>query len=250
LLSVVVPAYNEAGRLGESLVALRDGLTAQSRPWEIVVANDGSADETAAIADAFAATEPRVRVLHLPHRGKGSAVKAGLLAARGTHCFMCDADLSMPVSGIAAFFEPALGQYDVAIGTREGMAARRIGEPYLRHVMGRWFNAVVQWLALSGVNDSQCGFKMFTRSAVEKIFPLVTVDGWAFDLEVLVIARMHGLRVVEVPIEWHYRSLSRVRLLRDGAAMILELLRIRARARRGAYDPSGRRRAASRRPRT
>jgi dolichyl-phosphate beta-glucosyltransferase len=201
-----------------------------------VIANDGSVDGTSAIADAFARTESRVRVLDLPHRGKGAAVKAGLLAAHGAHRFMCDADLSMPVSGIASFFNRSLGGYDIAIGTREGLSARRIGEPYHRHLMGRLFNGAVQRLALSGVNDSQCGFKMFTRDAVEAIFPLVRVDGWAFDLEVLVIARIQQLRVVEVPIEWHYRSQSRVRLLRDGAGMLRELLQIRRRARQGVYD--------------
>ena len=235
LLSIVVPAYNEAGRLSASLTALREGLGAQPRAWEIVVANDGSTDATAEIANAVTASEPRVRVLSLPHRGKGAAVKAGLLAARGEYRFMCDADLSMPVSGIAAFLDPSLGRFDIAIGTREGVQARRIGEPYHRHLMGRLFNGAVQRLALSGVNDSQCGFKMFTREAVEAIFPLVTVDGWAFDLEVLLIARTQGRRVVEVPIEWHYRSLSRVRMVRDGIGMLAELVRIRRRARRGLY---------------
>jgi dolichyl-phosphate beta-glucosyltransferase len=237
-LSVVVPAYNEAARLDASLDALRVGLGAQPRSWEILVVDDGSVDSTAQIAEAFAKTEPRVRVHRRPHLGKGAAVKAGLLAARGAHCFMCDADLSMPVSELVKFFDPKIGDYDVAIGTREGFAARRIGEPQHRHVMGRLFNAVVQRAALPGIEDSQCGFKMFTRAAVQSVFPLVSVDGWAFDLEVLLIARAQRLRVVQVPIEWHYRPQSRVRLLRDGIGMLRELFRLRGRARRGEYDRS------------
>jgi len=236
-LSIVVPAFNEAGRLESSLDALRVGLDAQKRCWEIIVVDDGSGDGTGDIAEAFARTEPRVRVLRRPHLGKGGAVKAGLLAARGGRCFMCDADLSMPVSDLAKFFEPAVGDYDVAIGSREGVTARRIGEPQRRHLMGRLFNVAVQHAALPGIEDSQCGFKMFTRAAVQSIFPLVTVDGWAFDLEVLIIARAQRLRIVQIPIEWHYRPLSRVRMLRDGIGMVRELFRLRARARRGEYSP-------------
>ena len=132
--------------------------------------------------------------------------------------------------------------FDVAIGSREGHGARRVGEPLIRHLAGRVFNYAVQQLTVRGIEDTQCGFKMFTASAVEAIFPLVQVDGWAFDIEVLCIARARGLRIVEVPIEWHYGRQSQLNLLRDGVAMFRELLRIRSRARSGAYDP----RAASR----
>jgi dolichyl-phosphate beta-glucosyltransferase len=124
----------------------------------------------------------------------------------------------------------------VAIGSREGAGARRVGEPLTRHLAGRAFNTLVRWLLVPGIQDTQCGFKMFTADAVDAVFPHVTVDGWAFDLEALVIARRKGLRIREVPIEWHYREASHLRMLRDGAGMFCELLRIRARARRGAYD--------------
>ena len=170
-----------------------------------------------------------------PHRGKGGAVKAGLLAATAPFRFICDADLSMPVSELPRFLPPQIGQFDVAIGSREGHGARRIGEPLVRHVAGRVFNYVVQTLSIKGIEDTQCGFKMFTGSAVEAIFPLVHVDGWAFDIEVLCIARARGFRIVEVPIEWHYRRESQLNLLRDGVSMLKELIRIRARAARGEY---------------
>jgi dolichyl-phosphate beta-glucosyltransferase len=148
---------------------------------------------------------------------------------------MCDADLSMPIEELDRFQTPLAAGYDIAIGTREGHAARRFEEPAYRHWTGRVFNLAVQRLVLPGIEDSQCGFKMFTRAAVEDIFPLVTIDGWAFDVEVLTIARAQRLRIVEVPIEWHYRAESQVSMLRDGAGMLRELLRIRLRALTGKY---------------
>ena len=234
-LSIVIPAFNEERRLAATLEALRDHLKRQPWDWEIRVVDDGSGDDTARIADAFAAGEPRVVVQREPHRGKGGAVKAGLMAARGMYRFICDADLSMPVAELRRFLPPAATGFDIAIGSREGVAARRVGEPAFRHLLGRIFNRIVQWLTLPGIEDSQCGFKMFTESAVASIFPLVTVDGWAFDVEVLTIAREQRLRVIEVPIEWHYRKESRLSMLRDGARMLGELVRIRIRGLRGAY---------------
>jgi dolichyl-phosphate beta-glucosyltransferase len=164
-----------------------------------------------------------------------------MLAATAGFRFICDADLSMPVTELPRFLPPELTGADVAIATREGIGARRVGEPLIRHLAGRAFNYLVQRLAVSGIEDTQCGFKMFTASATAAIFPLVEVDGWAFDIEVLAVARAQKRRIVEVPIEWHYRRDSQLRLLRDGVAMFGELVRISARARRGAYDNRERR---------
>jgi len=239
-LSVIVPAFNEERRIAATLGTLGDYLRQQPWNWEIRLIDDGSLDQTARIGDSFAAAEPRVIVQREPHRGKGGAVKAGLVAARGAYRFMCDADLSMPVREIPRFLPPVATGFDLAIGIREGATAKRIGEPVHRHLMGRLFNVAVQRLALPGIEDSQCGFKMFTAAAVASIFPRVTVEGWAFDLEVLIIAREQRLRIIEVPIEWHYRDESQVAMLRDGFGMLRELLNVRARAARGAYrrDPS------------
>ena len=234
-LSIVVPAYNEERRLAATLETLCDYLSRQPWDWEVRVVDDGSGDGTAGIAEAFAAVEPRVVAQREPHRGKGGAVRAGLLAAGSQYRFICDADLSMPIAELPRFLPPEAGEFDIAIGTREGAAARRVGEPIYRHLMGRLFNHIVRWIALPGIHDSQCGFKMFTAGAVAAVFPLVTVDGWAFDVEVLTIARAKGLRVREVPIEWHYRADSRLSMLRDGFGMFRELLRIRARAVSGRY---------------
>jgi dolichyl-phosphate beta-glucosyltransferase len=234
-LSIVVPAYNEERRLSSTLEALCSYLRQQSWTWEIRVIDDGSQDGTIAIAESFATREPHVVVQKEPHRGKGGAVKAGLMAARGDYRFICDADLSMPVAELRRFLPPVAPDFDVAIGSREGKLARRVGEPAYRHLMGRLFNYLVQRLALPGIEDSQCGFKMFTAEAVARIFPLTTVDGWAFDVEVLTIARELKLAIVEIPIEWHFREESRLSMLHDGWRMLMEIGKIRARRLRGVY---------------
>lgn len=234
-VSIVIPAYNEERRLDTTLLAVTSYLREQPWDWEVRVVDDGSADGTVAIATRHAASEPRVVVQSEPHRGKGGAVRAGLTAARGEFRFICDADLSMPIGELSRFLPPVAPAFDVAIGSREGRLARRVGEPAYRHLMGRLFNGGVQLLVLPGIEDSQCGFKMFTASAVEAIFPHVTVDGWAFDVEVLAVARARGLRIAEVPIEWHYRAESRLSMMRDGWQMLKELIRIRLRAASGRY---------------
>jgi len=236
-VSIVIPAFNEERRLGASLEAVTAFLHTQPWDWEVRVVDDGSSDGTVAVVETFGSRDRRVVVQREPHRGKGGAVKAGLMAARAHYRFICDADLSMPIGEVVRFLPPQAGRFDVAIGSREGMKARRVGEPMYRHLMGRLFNRGVQWLVLPGIEDSQCGFKMFTANAVNSIFPLVTVDGWAFDVEVLAVARSQRLRVLEIPIEWHYRAESRLNMMRDGWEMVQELIRIRLRAARGAYRP-------------
>jgi dolichyl-phosphate beta-glucosyltransferase len=235
-VSIVVPAYNEEKRLEATLESLAGFLSRQPWDWEVRVVDDGSLDGTCRVVEARAAATPHIVLQREPHRGKGGAVKAGLMAATAQFRFICDADLSMPVTELPRFLPPQLTSFDVAIGSREGHGARRIGEPLRRHVAGRIFNYVVQQLTVPGIEDTQCGFKMFTAEAVSAIFPLVSVDGWAFDIEVLCIARAKGLRIVEVPIEWHYRRESQLSLVRDGIRMLREMLAIRSRARRGAYD--------------
>lgn len=235
-LSVVVPAYNEEARLAATLSRLADYLGSHSWDWEIRVVDDGSTDRTCAVVEQRERACERIVLQREPHRGKGGAVKAGLLAATARFRFICDADLSMPVTELPRFLPPALDGFDIAIGTREGHGARRVGEPMLRHLAGRAFNYAVQRLMVPGIEDTQCGFKMFTARAVDAIFPLVRVEGWAFDIEVLYIARQRGLKILEVPIEWHYRRESQVSLVRDGAGMFRELLRIRRRAARGEYE--------------
>lgn len=235
-LTIVIPAFNEQERIGGTVQVLADYLSARPWTWEIRVVDDGSSDDTAGVVTELGRRVPGIVLQREPHRGKGGAVKAGMLApGGGAFRFLCDADLAMPADELTRFLPPALADFDVAIGSREGHGARRVGEPLVRHLMGRTFNYAVQRAILPGIEDTQCGFKMFTAPAAEAIFPRVTVNGWAFDIEVLYLARLLGLRTVEVPIEWHYRAESQVSMIRDSAGMLREVLRIRARARRGEY---------------
>lgn len=229
-VSIVIPAYNEASRLPATLDEVLAYLQQTPWDWRIRIVDDGSTDETPAVAERYQHADPRVVLQREPHGGKGAAVKAGLLASTSEYRFICDADLSMPIREVERFLPPHVTNADIVIATREGAGARRVGEPVRRHLVGRMFNALVQWLLLPGLEDTQCGFKMFTARAVERVFPLVTVNGWSFDIEALYLARRQGLRIVEVPIEWHYRAESRLNVLRDGPAMFAELLRIRRRA--------------------
>ena len=235
-LSIVIPAYNESRRIDLTLDELRGALPALGLTWEVRVVDDGSTDDTAARVEAAARSDDRIVLQREPHRGKGGAVRAGLVAAAGERRFMCDADLSMPIAELPRFLTLVPAQADIAIGSREGIGARRVGEPAHRHWMGRLFNTLVRHGALGGISDTQCGFKLFSRQAVDQIFPRTTIDGWAFDIEVLSIARHRGLRIVEVPIEWHYREHSRVSLLRDSVRMARDVLRVRANMLKGRYE--------------
>jgi dolichyl-phosphate beta-glucosyltransferase len=234
-LSVIIPAYNEERGVRGTLRLLSAYLAAREWQWEVRVVDDGSTDGTRQIVEEFSRSEPRVVLQAEPHRGKGGAVRAGMLASRAAYRFMCDADLSMPVREIDRFMPPAFDT-DVAIGSREGIGARRVGEPLFRHVAGRVFNSLVRFSTIRDIQDTQCGFKMFSAAAAQTIFPRVTVEGWAFDIEVLYLARLHNLRVREIPIEWHFRADSRLRMGRDSITMLREVMRVRRRARRGDYS--------------
>jgi dolichyl-phosphate beta-glucosyltransferase len=234
-LSIVVPAYNEAARIGDTLETLRTDVPRLVPDCEIRVVDDGSGDETAAIVGEIARRDARVVLQREPHRGKGGTVKAGMLAASGDLRFMCDADLSMPVEELRRFLDAVPGRCDIAIGSREGLGARRVGEPPHRHLLGRVFNSAVKGAVLPGIDDTQCGFKLFTAEAVEQVFPRTTIEGWAFDVEVLYIARRSNLRILELPIEWHYREQSRVSAIRDSFLMLRDVMTIRRNDARGVY---------------
>lgn len=242
-LSIIIPAYNEERRLPPTLVKIVGYLRQQSYASEVLVVENGSTDQTSQVVSRFVDEHStpddklvRVKLLHsLP--GKGAAVKHGMLNACGEYRFICDADLAMPIEEIGKFLPPALkrGGFDIAIASREIEGAVRFQEPEYRHIMGRVFNWLVRLLAVPGIQDTQCGFKMFTSEAAEIIFPLQRIDGWGFDVEVLYIARRHRLKLVEIPIHWYYQTDSRVRPVRDTVSMLRELLKIRRNGRRGLY---------------
>jgi glycosyltransferase involved in cell wall biosynthesis len=236
-LSLVIPAYNEEARLPLTLPGVLAHLRRASYTWEVRVVDDGSADGTCDYVERFAAEndEPRFILQREPHRGKGGAVRAGMLASKARWRFLCDADFSMPVHEIERFLPPYLSGYDLAIGTREGVGAQRVGEPWNRHFMGRVFNGIIRGLLVDGLDDTQCGFKCFSGEAADLLFPQQTIDGFAFDVELLHLARKAGLEIVEVPITWHYDEVSKVHPFRDTKRMLVEVLRIRSNDRQGKY---------------
>jgi dolichyl-phosphate beta-glucosyltransferase len=238
-LSLVIPAYNEADRVGRTIEDLLAELPSFGFAYEIRVVDDGSEDHTAQVVEQLERVDDRIVLQREPHRGKGGALRAGLLAARGALRFMCDADLSMPPREIHRFVSLVPHECDIAIGTREGPGARRVNEPIYRHAMGRAFNALVRHGLIPDLHDTQCGFKLFTARAIDAVLPITTIEGWTFDLEVLFVARLQGWRIREVPIEWHYHEQSRVSMVRDPWRMIRDLWQIRTNGRSGVYGRPG-----------
>jgi dolichyl-phosphate beta-glucosyltransferase len=237
-LSVVVPAYNEETAIGPCLDALRDHLDRLRLSWEVVVVDDGSSDGTGAVVAQHAAADPRVRLIRGGRAGKGGAIRRGALAARGAWMFMADADLAMPLDNLDRFLRSVSGVTapHVVIGSREGPGAQRVGEHPARHAIGRIFNRWVRLLVLPGLVDTQCGFKLFSATAAEALFPRLTIDGFAFDVELLVLARRAGFQIQETGIVWRGRPDSRVAVGR-GAAAFGDVLRIWWNARTGRYGP-------------
>ncbi len=225
-LSIILPALNEADRLPSTLEKIDSFLQSQTYTAEVIVVENGSQDNTLEIAEGYARRFPYLRVIHEEKRGKGRAVRSGMLQAKGEYRFICDADLSMPIAEVNRFFPPMLEDAPVAIASREAPGAKRYNEPEYRHIVGRVFNNLVRLIALPGLQDTQCGFKCFRADAAE-VFACQTIDGWTFDVEVLFIARKCGYRIVEVPIPWYFTSNSKVRVMRDSFRMAIDLLMIR-----------------------
>jgi glycosyltransferase involved in cell wall biosynthesis len=238
LLSIIIPAHNEESRLPRTLEQVFAFLDAQSYEAEVIVVENGSSDQTLAVAQSYVGSHPRLRVIHEEARGKGRAVRLGMLAATGGYRFMCDADLSMPIAEVNRFVPPALPELDVAIGSREVQGAARYDEPLHRHLGGRLINLMIRLLILPPLQDTQCGFKCFRAAVAEDLFRRQTLQGWSFDIEVLFLAYHRGYRVVEIPVDWYYRSESKVSAVRDALRMLGDIFRIRDNARRGLYDAS------------
>ena len=236
VLSVVVPAFNESTRIFRTINDIRGELDRLGGDAELIVVDDGSADETAAIVAKVAQADERVKLVRAAHAGKGATVRRGMLEARGTWRFLADADLSMPISELQRFLDAAAQGGDVIIGSREVNGARRVGEPWSRHVIGRVFNWAVKLVVLRGIDDTQCGFKLFTARAAQLLFPLQQLDGFGFDVEILFLARRAGLVVREIPITWAYGRESKVRIVSGGRAFV-DLLAVRWHQLRGVYPP-------------
>ena len=233
--SLIIPAHNEENRLPDTLRQATAFLQAQPYTYEILVVENCSTDNTAAVAQSFADQHPQMRIIQTDERGKGLAVKRGMMEACGEYRFMCDADLSMPIAEINKFLPPALSGFDIAIASREAPGSIRYNEPAYRHLGGRAINILIRLLALPGLHDSQCGFKCFTAQAAEDLFRIQTLQGWSFDIELLYVARMRGYRLIELPIDWYYQSDSKIRAVRDALRMIQDIFTIRRNAVRGLY---------------
>lgn len=238
-LSIIIPARNEEGRLPSSLEQVFAFLSKQSFASEVVVVENGSSDRTYEIAQEFAKQHPNLVALRNDQPGKGRAIQRGMREAKGDYLFMCDADLSMPIEEISKFLPPQLQNVEIAIGSREAPGSVRYNEPAYRHLTGRVFNTMIRWLVLPGLQDTQCGFKCIRADVARDIVPYQTLMGWAFDVELLYIARHHGYRIVEIPIDWYFNADSKISVLRDSLRMFLDLLLIRRNARRGLYDARG-----------
>jgi dolichyl-phosphate beta-glucosyltransferase len=236
-LSIVIPAFNEEQRLPESLRKVAAYVASKDFAVEVIAIDNNSTDRTGAIIEEYVAEFPFIRGLFEGTQGKGAAVRAGMLAATGQYRFICDADLSMPIDELDKFLPPQIDHFDIAIASREAPGAKRYNEPWYRHLMGRVFNTIVRLFAIPGLQDTQCGFKMFRGDVAENIFPLQTMNGWSFDVEILYAARLWGYQIVEVPINWYYGENTRIHPIQDSIDMFIEVFKIRRNGKKGMYAP-------------
>lgn len=244
-LSIVIPAYNEEARIEHTLAAVTAYVADQNLVSEMIVVDDGSTDKTATLAECFADRHPDVQTIKAPHGGKASAVLRGLHEAQGEIAGFIDADLATPIETLDACRAAIARGAGVAVASREGVAARRIGEPWYRHAMGRVFNGLVRLLVLPGIDDTQCGFKFFSREALDIILPrchLYRVNEMtsrprvtAFDVELLVIAQRHGIPIEIIPVTWSYGVQSKVNPILDTWQNFSDVLRVKYYDWRGSY---------------
>jgi glycosyltransferase involved in cell wall biosynthesis len=239
-LSIIIPAYNEEQRITPTLEALDAHLRrTPTLRYELIVVDDGSTDGTAALIEQLAHRIPNLRVIRsTPNRGKGAVVRVGMLAARGHVRLMCDADGSMPPSQMSKLLARiAQGDVEIAIGSRyvDGATAAH-SQPLYRRLWSRLCNKVIQRTLVPGVLDTQCGFKAFTAEAARDLFGRAKIDGWAFDLEILALARRRGWGIAEIAVEWVDDKRSRVNPLKDLWKVIKEAVAIRRNLRTGVYD--------------
>lgn len=246
-LSVVIPSYNEKKNLERGVLnEVYDYLKKQKYTWEVILSDDGSTDGTADELDKYAKGKPEVRVIRNIHAGKAATVESGMLAASGQWRLFTDFDQSTPIGEVEKLFNYVEQGFDVVIGSREMVGAKRDKEPFHRHLMGRGFNILTQILAVPGFLDTQCGFKLFSAKATEKLFNSLYVYGnlkerkdaftGAFDVELLFLAQKSNYQIREVPIEWKHNETDRVSPIKDSLRMLRDILKIRIAFARGKYS--------------
>lgn len=236
-LSVVIPAYNEAKRLPHTLHAVLAYLRKQSYTWEVAVVDDGSRDSTADQVRAIMKTEPQLKLLQYGrNHGKGFAVRHGLQHVSGQYRLFMDADNSTSLDHFGKFLPDLQAGYNIVIGSRDVPGAQvEIHQAWWKERLGDLGNVWIRFWAVPGIYDTQAGFKVFSAQAVEAVFPYLTLDGWAFDVEALAVAQQRGLRIAERPIRWLNDPDSKVK---GGAYfnVLLEVVRVRLNIWRGLYD--------------
>lgn len=236
-VSIVVPAYNEAERLPPTLAALQEFGRTFTRSWEVWIVVEQSTDGTLELANAFARQQAHFTVIDAgPQRGKGHAVRTGMLQARGAHVFYMDADLSVPLHEVEKFLAwfDAHPEAAVLLGNRQHPQSQiTLRQRPLRERLGQTYNRLLQILRLASLHDTQCGFKAFRAQAARAIFARQQLDGFAFDVEVLLLAERLGYPIADLPVEWRNSPSSKVRLVRDSLAMLRDTLSLRWRLRGG-----------------
>ena len=236
-LSIIIPAYNEEKRIPNTLLKLLNYLSTKSYQWEIILVDDGSTDRTSEIAREVIKNNSLTVIKNHLNQGKGYSVKRGVLSSTGNVLLFSDADLSTPIEELDKMLLWIDKGYDIVIGSRalpESIIETR--QPWYRQLMGKTFNLLVQSLVLKGFNDTQCGFKCFTRESALRVFTLQRLTGFAFDVEILYIAQKCSFKIKEQPVRWINSPESKVRLLKGPLSMILELLKIRFYDWKGYYS--------------
>lgn len=248
MYSIVIPAYNESQRLAPTLDKVLAHVAERGWNAEILVVNDGSRDNTAEIVRDYAQRFPSVRLIENPgNRGKGYAVRNGMLHASGDVLLMTDADLSSPITEASKLFNAIEGGADIAIGSRWiNPSLQTVRQPWYRQIGGRVFNLVIRIILGLRQKDTQCGFKAFTRAAAQTLFPLQQIDRWGFDPELLFIAKRFQMKIEEVGVEWAHDERSKINPLRDGFRIVNDAIQVRKNASAGKYGTAHRATAVAR----
>ncbi|PIR42859.1 glycosyl transferase [candidate division WWE3 bacterium CG_4_9_14_0_2_um_filter_35_11] len=246
-ISIVMPAYNEEQRISKCLLSINEFMKTQDYEYEVIVSDDGSTDKTIAIVEEFMHEWKSLKIIKNKHKGKAPAIISGVYASNSKFTLLTDVDLSVPINELPKLLNWVDEKgFDAAIASREGVGAKRINEPLSRHIMGRVFNLLVQSLVLPGVNDTQCGFKLFSSDVIKTVFKHTILYGVddeeikgakvsAFDVELLYVAKLLGYKIKEVPVTWTYKDKSKVHNLKDSYYNAKDVVRVRLNSLKGLY---------------